>query len=1173
MKKLFQTLFIFVYFPAQFLISQTNCSQKFYDDPFDAELICSNQELDNICQQMTIPGLNFNPISSCFAINNNIWIRFIAKTPQLQLRLNVSNCKLNEGVWMSVYNVFDNNNFININKELFCDDPTTGSKILTINNLVPFAEYYMMFDGAEGDICEFNLDLVSGKIAEFNEFTDFSYNNIASKVSLYSEYTTQQSWKFNNNITLTLDNPTGLVLTDSIVVLSHRSECGNSVITKSLYIDDDFYADFDINRTTICTNDIIQLNNLSGTKATSFQWTALGATNPLSNDNDVSLTYKYPGTYQIKLEAKYQNYTAVKYKKINVLDTTYDFSYSIKNIKNRDYEFNNVNIHNSVWDFGDGTYATNAQYIITTRHIYPKDGTYTVKLTVYSPCGTKTYTKTITVKSTIYADFEFDQLDYCANDTVSFTNTSSNLSNFEWIILPSTYKIISSQNILKVVFASSGSYSVTLKGINNGLNYSYDQNVIIPDKAFKGIEYDQYGISTIEFNASIAKFGKINSFFWDFGDSTTSNIKDPTHTYTDQSNRFVFLITKNKCGTTTTYLDLLIRKSCQPYATEDPCNAPLLCSTQALDNYCGFTGAPKKPVIPDFFCGVVTNNHWISFIASTSTLKLKYNLTNCLQRDGIQVAIYYYDSCFQFNYLIDCFNILDNEPIKIKNLERGEKYFLMIDGYEGDMCDYEVDVLEGQIGGDMLIKPTVLNGTKNICVGGQFDFNIPPVLGGIRYNWNIESKNAVFLQIIDTTFTLLATEPGKIKVCVDVFGACGGFAQNCWDINATEVIGINPPPFELCIGGPDAVDPCGNVYTYGNGTPTIETAKCTLLSHLGCDSIIEVNIKRNAVAYNSTVYGNKYVCLNSTNNYSIINANNNVKWVLPNNAYTTSALINNNNIQIKWNEIGTQKIKVVSDNICFRDTMELEVTVGDSNDFDLITTKDSFCLGDTINVSLLSYCIMNPIITYSSSLPFVNSPSGFIANSSGIKNIMVSIFDGTNTATRNKYVWVLDKPVVDIFYTKQLQTYSFYTNTVGEIYFWDFGDGTTSIENNPSKVYATNGNYIVKLTVSNKCGSTTITKSIVTTSNKDISAITSFNLYPNPTNGNINIELIGTPIKESIKLCIYNTLGQEMISEKLDFNAGILNQQIDLSNFSNGTYIVRLISGNETFVKKIVKSL
>lgn len=48
-------------------------------------------------------------------------------------------------------------------------------------------------------------------------------------------------------------------------------------------------------------------------------------------------------------------------------------------------------------------------------------------------------------------------------------------------------------------------------------------------------------------------------------------------------------------------------------------------------------------------------------------------------------------------------------------------------------------------------------------------------------------------------------------------------------------------------------------------------------------------------------------------------------------------------------------------------------------------------------------------------------------------------------------------------------------------WFWDFGDGATSIEQNPSHTYANPGSYNVSLTSSNSAGATTATKPYLVT--------------------------------------------------------------------------------------------
>ena len=49
-------------------------------------------------------------------------------------------------------------------------------------------------------------------------------------------------------------------------------------------------------------------------------------------------------------------------------------------------------------------------------------------------------------------------------------------------------------------------------------------------------------------------------------------------------------------------------------------------------------------------------------------------------------------------------------------------------------------------------------------------------------------------------------------------------------------------------------------------------------------------------------------------------------------------------------------------------------------------------------------------------------------------------------------------------------------------YLWDFGDGNTSTEINPSHQYSLNGEYSVTLSATNDCGTTMVTQSVFITS-------------------------------------------------------------------------------------------
>jgi hypothetical protein len=75
------------------------------------------------------------------------------------------------------------------------------------------------------------------------------------------------------------------------------------------------------------------------------------------------------------------------------------------------------------------------------------------------------------------------------------------------------------------------------------------------------------------------------------------------------------------------------------------------------------------------------------------------------------------------------------------------------------------------------------------------------------------------------------------------------------------------------------------------------------------------------------------------------------------------------------------------------------------------------------------------------------------------------------------------------------------------------------------------------------------------------------NLYPNPTNGIIYLELLSN-IDENINVEVFNLLGQKEIStsiSELKYN----NYKLDLSSLSKGMYLVRLYTNQSDYIHKI----
>ena len=106
------------------------------------------------------------------------------------------------------------------------------------------------------------------------------------------------------------------------------------------------------------------------------------------------------------------------------------------------------------------------------------------------------------------------------------------------------------------------------------------------------------------------------------------------------------------------------------------------------------------------------------------------------------------------------------------------------------------------------------------------------------------------------------------------------------------------------------------------------------------------------------------------------------------------------------------------------------------------------------------------------------------------------------------------------------------TSTAGQQFFWDFGDGATSTQTNPSHVYARPGTYPVQLIAvdANTCNKRdTIVKNLVVV-NKPTA---SFTYSPNPTMPNTPVQLVNTSVGAVTYKWIFGD-GNSLVTSKRD---------------------------------------
>ena len=133
-------------------------------------------------------------------------------------------------------------------------------------------------------------------------------------------------------------------------------------------------------------------------------------------------------------------------------------------------------------------------------------------------------------------------------------------------------------------------------------------------------------------------------------------------------------------------------------------------------------------------------------------------------------------------------------------------------------------------------------------------------------------------------------------------------------------------------------------------------------------------------------------------------------------------------------------------------------------------------------------------------------------------------------------------------------------------YVWDFGDGNSSTQSNPSHTYSSSGIFVVTLTGTlNGCTSTSqITINVGGVDIEEDNFEASLSLQPNPNNGIFGVSMNFSKVQD-VNLELFNSVGQIILTKKL---SKISNSTINfsLADYSPGVYYItiRAEDGNST---------
>ena len=241
--------------------------------------------------------------------------------------------------------------------------------------------------------------------------------------------------------------------------------------------------------------------------------------------------------------------------------------------------------------------------------------------------------------------------------------------------------------------------------------------------------------------------------------------------------------------------------------------------------------------------------------------------------------------------------------------------------------------------------------------------------------------------------------------------------------------------------------------------------------------------------------------------------------------------------------------------------------------------NDEVCQGDTVHfynntLYASSYTWLFPGGTPNSSN---DENPAVVYNQPGDYDVTLIAYNsaGVNFAlTHNSYIHVHAAPVADFSAVPQNltlpDTLVVFTNNSQNAtsYLWNFGDGTTSTDENPYHAFSAAGDYNVVLYAMNDyCPADTASAVISVVSNvAEVSALAGVKVSPNPAVNFINISANSDLWNKVQKVELLSSSGKVISEVNIK-----TRKNVNVSKLPSGTYFIKIYTDNASAVYKFIK--
>ena len=428
------------------------------------------------------------------------------------------------------------------------------------------------------------------------QFTDLSFPG--------SGTISNWQWDFGDGNFSGLQNPnhtyTGVGNFNVSLRVSNNFGCVTSKTTTSyVQINSGVKAQFTNSTSSSCNAPatINFLNSSTGTDSLTYQWDfGDGVTSTLSNP---SHTYNSPGKFSVTLVSTNRTGctdTLIKPDLITIGNAKADFSVPATICQGTSFNFNNTSNSapgSASWDFGDGTFSSS----VNPAKTYANPGNYTIKMVANFGACKDSVSKTVQVIATPAVDFSAPTTVACkAPFTVNFINTSSGGSTYFWDFGDGTTSGVPN---VSHTYLTEGIYTVKLivtnaSGCKNSMVKTNFITIKPPVVSINNLP--QKGCAPLEhtFTANVNSVDAITNYQWNFGDGNTSNAKSPQHIYNSPGS-YTVILTYTTAGGCTDSIKVIngVLVGSKPHSSfsVDPTNACAFKSIQFTDNS---TGNPNQ---------------------------------------------------------------------------------------------------------------------------------------------------------------------------------------------------------------------------------------------------------------------------------------------------------------------------------------------------------------------------------------------------------------------------------------------------------------------------------------------------------------------------------------------------------------------------------------------------